>query len=635
MLHLLIGRERKQNTQALIAQIAARVKACRAGQILIVPEQFSHDAERALCAACGDTASLYAEVLSFTRLADRAAAVCGGVARESLDAGGRFTAVTLSLEHALPRLKLYAAARTKPELIVQLASQIEEFKNYRVTPQELRTAAAMFSGAFAQKLEELALILESYDAVCAAGRADPSDKLEQLCERLWETDFAAGKSFYFDGFTDFTAQQTAIIAVLLRLGCEVTAAFVCDDVRSGSAVYDAARESAAWLLRAASEHGIAHKLTVLPRSGNIFLQDHLFAHDRAASEERTRIGFGSAASPAEECELAVREIRALLMAGYRCSEIAVACTNRDAYRALLRPLLARCGIPAYWSGRDDILRESALRGLLSALRAVTGGMEAEDVFSFLHSPIGVLGREECDQLQNYVFTWRIRGTLWQKEFTMHPGGYGKPMEEQDRAVLRSLNASRAALMQPLLTLKNGLEQAKNTAGQVMALYRFLEDVRMRERLDALVQQRSAADQRAQELSQIYDICIKAMEQLWLVLGETVRTPEDFAAMLRQLLQQYELGTIPARLDCVTVGDLASLRHRQMRAVLVLGAGDGELPQFAADCGILSDQERRLLENRTELTLAPDRTGQMDRELAVIYDVLCGAQDYLYISCSGD
>ena len=61
-----------------------------AGQILIVPEQYSHETERALCECGGDTISRYAEVLSFTRLASRVFSVCGGVCEEYLTRTGAF-----------------------------------------------------------------------------------------------------------------------------------------------------------------------------------------------------------------------------------------------------------------------------------------------------------------------------------------------------------------------------------------------------------------------------------------------------------------------------------------------------------------------------------------------------------------
>ena len=632
----MIGRDRKQNTAAVLDRIAKAVEEQRHGQILIVPEQFSHDAERALCARCGDAMSLYAEVLSFTRLADRVFSKEGGVCRETLDDGGRFTALTLALEQVQSRLKAYAPARTRPELIVRMAAQIEEFKNYGVGGRDLLAASGRFEGAFAQKLEELGLILESYDAVCAAGRADPSSKLERLRDLLWETDYIRDKTLYIDGFTDFTGLQAGILEQLFRLERPVHVTLALDDVVRGAMVFDAARETARQLIRAAGSGQTAITRQREEAEGPAaFLRDHLFSYEMARSEETGAVGVLRAASPEEECAAAAAEIRRLMMAGVRCRDIAVACTDRTAYVPLLRPILERAGIPAYYTGREDILQEPALRAVLSALRSASGGMEQEDVFSFLKSPLSPLGRDAADRLQNYAVTWRIAGSRWQKEFTMHPDGYGRPWDEESRARLATLNAWREAAAGPLLRLKAGLEQAAHTRGQVLALYAFLQEIGAKERLARLTEARELSDQRAQELGQLYEICLSAMEQLALVLGETVRTPEDFTTMLRQLLGQYSLGTIPARLDGVTVGELPALRYRHPRALLVLGAGDGQLPRFSADGGLLTDQEKALLKSEAEIALAPDRTGQMDREMAAVYDVLCCGAERLFLSYAGD
>lgn len=77
MLHLLYGPAASGKTDLLMGRIRTAVAARTPGQVLLVPEQYSHEAERALCAACGDSLSLYAEVLSFTGLARRVAAETG------------------------------------------------------------------------------------------------------------------------------------------------------------------------------------------------------------------------------------------------------------------------------------------------------------------------------------------------------------------------------------------------------------------------------------------------------------------------------------------------------------------------------------------------------------------------------
>lgn len=78
MLRLIIGRAGTGKTAAVIKEIARSVALGQGGRILIVPEQYSHEAERELCAACGDRLSLYGEVLSFTGLARRVEATVGG-----------------------------------------------------------------------------------------------------------------------------------------------------------------------------------------------------------------------------------------------------------------------------------------------------------------------------------------------------------------------------------------------------------------------------------------------------------------------------------------------------------------------------------------------------------------------------
>ena len=93
MLHLLIGTDWTANRDEILSRISRDVKEEKGGRILMVPELISHETERRLCTWAGDTASRFAEVLSFTRLARRVADEQGSAAEECLDAGGRVVAM--------------------------------------------------------------------------------------------------------------------------------------------------------------------------------------------------------------------------------------------------------------------------------------------------------------------------------------------------------------------------------------------------------------------------------------------------------------------------------------------------------------------------------------------------------------
>ena len=141
MLRLILGRAGTGKTALLFSEIAARCARRQSGSFLIVPEQYSHEAERELAQRGGDTASLYAEVLSFSRLAHRVAIGCGGSARVYIDKPGRFLQLSLALEQVGGALSVYGGSARSPERMVQLLSALDELRFGCAAPDALRKAA--------------------------------------------------------------------------------------------------------------------------------------------------------------------------------------------------------------------------------------------------------------------------------------------------------------------------------------------------------------------------------------------------------------------------------------------------------------------------------------------------------------
>ena len=124
MLRLILGRAGTGKTGLILDELNERVRSRRSGGWLIVPEQYSHEAERELAERCGDTACLYAEVVSFTRLAYRVSVQAGGSARTYIDRGGRLLQLALALEQVWPSLRVYGAGRSSPELMGKLQTSM-------------------------------------------------------------------------------------------------------------------------------------------------------------------------------------------------------------------------------------------------------------------------------------------------------------------------------------------------------------------------------------------------------------------------------------------------------------------------------------------------------------------------------
>ena len=152
MLHLLIGTDWTANRDEILSRISRDVKEEKGNRILLVPELVSHEMERHLCSWAGDTASRFAEVLSFTRLGRRVCEYMGCGTIEALDKGGRVVAMAAAARQLHSRLKAYAAVETKPEFLTGLIEAVDEFKRCCISAEDLMAASQSAGGSLAQKL---------------------------------------------------------------------------------------------------------------------------------------------------------------------------------------------------------------------------------------------------------------------------------------------------------------------------------------------------------------------------------------------------------------------------------------------------------------------------------------------------
>lgn len=635
MLNLCYGIDWQENRRWLLRQICARADAGQGGSILVTPEQFSHDAERCLCQAGGDQISRYAEVLSFSRLADRVFSVCGGAADVTMDRGGRLLAMASAVGMVRSRLKVYGASGEKPEFLLQALETLDECKAFCLPPEALRQASAMAQGAFSVKLEELALLAESYEAACENGTHDAASRLLQLLDALASCDYDRDKTFFFDGFSDFNGLELRVIQQLLADGCSVTMTLLCDDLQDGQDVFDGVRDTALQLAKAAGRAGCSvatQKLAAAPVCPAAeHLRRNLFAGRLTEfAEKGDYLQLYEAEDPYEEVAALTGQLLRQVQSGYRFRDLSVVCG--DMYQPILQAAFARCHIPAYYAGTDEILAKPVIQTVLFALQAATGDMEQEEVFAYLKSGLSPVSRDACDRLENYVFTWNISGSGWQSPWTMHPDGFGKPWDDRSRRQLDMLNQDRQQAAAPLLRLRQAIRQAKNSGEQVLALYDFLEDISFSERMRTLAERLAAEGnlQGAQEYAQLYQILVSALEQFYHILGTTVRSGEEFYRLMRALLSQYDVGTIPAAMDCVRVGSVMSMRQSAARCRYVIGACDGLLPTEPAQSGLWSEEDRKCL-RRLGLDVASGAPEKLGRELHGIYNVLTSAHSSLYLS----
>ena len=638
MLNLLIGRDWTANRDEIMRRIALDVQNRLENRILMVPELISHETERRLCIAAGDTASRYAEVLSFTRLARRVADSVGNAAVECLDQGGRVVAMAAAARQLSSKLKSYAAVETKPEFLTGLIDCVDEFKRCCITSADLKNAALSTEGSFAQKLEELALIMEAYDSLCSRGKRDPRDQMTWLLEQLEEGTFGQEHVFYIDGFPDFTRQNLAVIEHLIRVSPCVTISLNCDRVDSSLLAYEKAGSTASQILNLAQRAGVDVKIEIIPQKGGNLapVRAGLFQGTIEAGSGKDVLMTVRTDSAYQECMAAAEYVMSLVSGGCRYRDITMVCTDMMIYEPLIDLIFHRFHIPVYRSGTEDILQKSVVSTVLNAIDAVLGGFDQRETLRYLRSALSVLAPDTCDQVENYAVIWGIRGSKWTSDWTFHPEGLSGVWDDESRQLLAKLNESRRKAITPLYNLQKGFRNAVNLCGQIEALYTFLEEIQLEKRLSLLAEDMDlAGDNRsAQILNQLWEILLSSMEQMYDVLGQTYWDPEHFSRLFRLLLSQYDVGTIPPVLDAVQMGPVTSMRCHQQKYLLVLGAEEGKLPGYTGSIGVLTDQERVAL-REMGVPLTGGAMEGIQAEFAEIFGVFCGAQERIWVSCSAE
>lgn len=638
MLRLLLGRDWTANRDEILRRIAEDVHHRRDNRILIVPELISHEMERRLCTAAGDTASRYAEVLSFTRLARRVSDTMGSAAVECLDDGGRVVAMASAARQLSSRLKAYAAVETKPEFLTGLIDCIDEFKRCCITSQDLSNAAQLAQGSLAQKLEELALLTEGYDSLCSRGKRDPRDQMTWLLEQLEEGTFGEEHVFYIDGFPDFTRQNLAIIEYMIRVSPCVTVSLNCDQIESSLLAFEKAGSTAQQIYRCAVNAGVDVQVEMVPERKNRLsvVRDRLFQGPITKESAKGCLHVYRAESPYQECMAAAQQVMKLVSAGCRYRDITLVCTDMAVYQPLTDLVFHRFHIPVYRSGMEEILQKSVIATVLSALDAALSGLDQKNTLRYLRSALSPLDPDTCDLLENYAIVWGIRGRKWTDHWINHPDGLGGLWDERAEQQLNRINAARELSITPLQNLQKGFHEAKDLRGQVMTLYQFLEEIQLEQRLSQLAQEMDATgdNRSAQILNQLWEILLSALEQLYDVLGETYWESEHFSRLFRLLLSQYSVGTIPPVLDAVQMGPVTAMRCHEQKHLIILGAEEGKLPGYTGSAGVLTDQERVAL-REMGVPLTGGAMEGIQAEFAEIYGVFCGATESVHVYCSGE
>ncbi len=611
---------------------------------LLVPEQQAYISERDLPRVLPPNAGLYFEIVNFSRLAETVFREYGGITHTSTSQGLRTLLMWDTLRTLSPILSKYGNGTSNLALTQMMLHTVNELRADGVTCEILEKAKSELPAdtPLAEKLSDIAAIDSAFHArVEEAFGSDRSDDLFRMATLLEEHSFFKDCHIYIDSFTDFTAQEYAVLRQLMRQANSVTVTLLCDDFASSLPHFKAVRETARRLSHLADRTGCpVERLTLTINNSTkpqvlSLLERDLWRFDAARSQEistetNDTIHLVRAANLYEESEAVALNILELIGKGMHYGDIAVSVRDAENYRGILDAALERYEIPYFFSERVDLCTKPLARLLLSALRAVSRGYRVQDIMTLVKTGLVGVNIAESSMFEEYCNTWHISGKRFlEPVWSMNPDGLVTARSARAEEILAAANHTKDIVIQPLVRLYSAMRLSSRVPDRCRAVYEYLQELHLDDTLTerAATELREGRGRDANETLRLYDILTHALISLATVFPDTEVTVDEFLSMLTILFSESDLGSVPNLHDCVVVGSASTMRVENIRAMVVAGLCEGEFPQAVSDEGILTDSDKENLEGVGVIlgSRTPLRNAQ---ELLFVYRTFTKPREYL-------
>lgn len=627
MLDIYCGRAHRL-WEPMLAELSRRHREGRE-ITLLVPEQFTLQAERELMLALQVKGFFRLQVLSPSRLQYRVFERYGADPRVRIDERGKAMALSRALQQVRDELSYYLGAEGRPGFVRKMSALLALMKGGALTAEQLLQAAEDMEGeGLRRKLKDTARILAAYEAVLEGSFCDAQDIHHDMLRRLSQGHMFAGSHVFVYGF-DVVTEAMQDLLLPLSFQAESLSLYMVSEKEQApdGDAFLAVRTSIQRLMQAFTKRGLPYRFHWLPPSaltapGQIsHLERYMLALRQPAYQEAgDAIRLYAAATPYQEVQQVAMQLLLALEDGLNPQDALVLCGSLPRYSGLIAAAFGEWGIPCYIFDKSPLLAQPLSRYALAALRCLSDHWRADDVRDLLRSGFSPLTDREGQELENYALEFGIRGSHWLKPF--HRG---------EEARLQRMEALRQRLAAPLEALQAALAAAKNAAQSLEALHSFLLASDVPARSDAMEEalRRAGLYKQAMELAQAWPMLQEMMAQMEALMGEQRIPLKHFARWLESGLSEGEIASLPPESLRVQVGQLGNLLPHRPKQVFLLGLNEGILD--ADDEALLSAEEAQRLEESLDTSLGLQRGAREELKLLDLWKMMSAPEERLYLS----
>ncbi len=632
MLNLILGGAGSGKTCEMMNRIEAAVKADK-DVLVIIPDQFSFEFDRALYDRLGMVLFNRVNVLSFARTAKDIFIKYGGLRGRYADDTVKNITMFRALSNLTERDGLcYYNRQAKSPLFVDSGLDIvKELTLSGVSAEQLADCIDTLDEGMRDKVSDIALIYSEYESLLAAGGyKDGECDVSEAAKRAAENNYFAGKTVFVDAFKSFTADEQRFLEAVISQSESVTVCLAtAEPDNSGYSVFDSVNKTLRKLTRAAAECGVKTERILLDSPKRFrneelaFLSNNILRYTRGKFEgECGNIKVYRSADCYGEGDFVCSEIRRLVMEeGCNYKDIAVLARKKDSYSSVMESSFERYDIPFYTDENYTANHKSLFIFAITALRLASNKKAAaEDWLRYMKTGMAGLSYDEIAAAESYCYKWSVEGKMWEEPFIFDDAEIGA-------------EAVRQRVTAPIFRLRDACADADGSE-ICRAVLTLFDDVGLEETLCGIYDNCTVTDVAAlsavREIRQLWELLCGLLETMNKVLRDTKVSLADFAELFANAVGKLKLSSPPQTLDSVQFMSAHTARLAEPKVIFVLGANEGIFPFASKPSGLFSDRDRLALES-VGIQLSGGVRDKLAEERFVAYSVLSGASEKLYVS----
>ena len=594
----------------LRARIEARMREKRPS-LLLVPEQQTVTAESEYAERLPADAPLTFEVTNFTRLPNRVFREIGGLCSVYSDNTVKSLYMWRTLTELSPMLSSQYG-HVNEGTVERALSAYSELRALCMDAPLLSEAATATSEGhprLSEKLSDLSKILSLFQVLHGEKYKDSGEDVLALADTLaLHPEIFANTEIFIDGFTSFTEMQYRVLGALLRI-TNVTLTLRIPKADESGFEYTEPQNVRKKLTELCHRMDCPVHIKKIDGSESVdpLLQSALPLLWKANTKidndylqnNTNPIKIYKCPTPYDMASFIAQDIlRRVQEEGCRYRDFAIVYSKASAAEGMIDVALRKASIPSTLHTRRDVSSFEAIKLIDCAYAAVSGGFRRSDTLAYAKCGLSGLSRSDVCELELYCERWQIEGKGFSSDslWNMNPLGYGAESTKQSTESLKRINATREALMRPLLVFAEDTRQAKTVREHASVLMNLLLSISMEDRLseraDAL--RGFGETETAEENERLFGIICKALDKLVEVMGDFKADEKVFRSLIGIVFRSVEMGHIPALFDCVCAGTADLLRPADVRHVYLCGVNAGEFPMNPSESGTLTLSDKECL-----------------------------------------